>query len=188
MPEANVFLLGRHLTNSSIVPHHHSKSQIPPSSTNLPSWGHHNLSSFTKINIPNNCINYRKEDIDVQTSAMVSQVDQVSIGSDFIMILLSDGSLYSMGINRPSNHLGFTDASLNTFEIGKVLYINSLKGRPVKMIASGAYYTIVVTRDDDLYGIGSNDYGQFHVDGSSTHKNNATPYFIDYGKTKEDKM
>ncbi|KAG2381900.1 hypothetical protein C9374_005692 [Naegleria lovaniensis] len=196
MSEANVYILGRHLTKSSILPKNTNQasgqesfsltsySPSSPCSINTNSL----YPNFTKINIPSDCVNYRKEDVDVLTSAMTSHVDQVSIGSDFIMILLSDGSLYSMGINRPCHHLGFTDSSLNTFETAKVLYLNSLKGTPVKLIASGAYYTILATRDDDLYGIGSNDYGQFHVNGSSSHKHNATPYFINYGKKQGDKI
>ena len=179
---ATAYLLGRHLTNSLIVGDE-TPSEITTPTANAT---HSHLPSFTQINIPNNVQNYTDKDWDAYSSALESHIQDISIGSDFLMILLSDGNLYSMGINRPSMHLGVTDLTCNTFVQSQVLYLNFFKGRKIKKIASGAYYTLVATENNDLYGIGANDYGQFNVEESTTHKNNATPYLIDYKKKRED--
>src|SRR3989338_9512102 len=185
MSGANLYLLGRHLTKG-VTNSPRYFEQTPDYS---PSLNHSkDTPSIIKINIPNSCRNYRADDFDSFFSAMESHVEQVSIGSDFLLIMLSDGALYSMGINRPTFHLGITTVPLDSFADRSVFYLNYFKERPVKMISSGGFYSVVATRDEELYGIGSNDYGQFSVYNSSTHKNNATPLRIDYGKKEGDRM
>ncbi|KAL9647678.1 hypothetical protein ABK040_015167 [Willaertia magna] len=109
----------------------------------------------------------------------------VSVGANFLMILLEDGSVYSMGTNESgqlSVTLSTTDYS--TFTSKQVLKVNFFNNNPVKLLACGAHYTLFASENNELYGCGSNDYKQLDVTISDNHIN--TPRKINYQKTEND--
>jgi len=138
--------------------------------------------SFRSISIPEAVMNDYQ--VPPFSNRLPNHVTTASIGANFCMILLDDGSVFSMGFND-YDQLGVDQISVsNTFKTGEVLQLKSFT-RPVKNLVCGAHYSLFVMDNEDLFGCGSNDYGQLSF---SEEVNVTLPKEINYGKKPGDRM
>jgi RCC1 and BTB domain-containing protein len=81
------------------------------------------------------------------------KIKSIACGSNFTMVLSSDGKVYGFGQNS-NGQLGFRDLN-NQFNPRLLLSMN----RPVNQIACGAAHSMFLV-DGMLYALGSDQYGQ----------------------------
>lgn len=93
----------------------------------------------------------------------------VAFGSAHMAVVTLDGSVYTTGLGT-SGRLGLG----NTLSVNTLQSVN-LGGNPAYSVACGDNYTLVLTRDGNVYAFGANDYGQLG-DGTTTAR--LSPVFV----------
>jgi alpha-tubulin suppressor-like RCC1 family protein len=83
---------------------------------------------------------------------------QVARGNGFIVVLMSDGTLFSCGLNN-YGQLGISIGNTNNSNILVAMTIPS--GKTPIQIACGERHTVVLMSDGTLYGCGDNRTGQY---------------------------
>ena len=103
---------------------------------------------------------------------IVSDIKQITCGSDHTFILKNDGCLWSCGYNSSGQlGLGTSGSGTNTATFTQVTKnINN----DVKQVACGAYYTFILKNDGSLWSCGNNEYGQLGLGTSGSDTNTAT--------------
>ena len=92
----------------------------------------------------------------------------VSCGSEHIIVLMNDGSLYGLGRNSTGQLGNDSDYTNNTFNNESKMIMPS--GTTVKKIVSNYKCTIVLMTNGTIYGCGLNDNGQLGIGNTSTKK------------------
>ena len=85
-------------------------------------------------------------------------ISDIKLGQEFILILISNGDVYTCGINK-KNKLGIEDKSIKK-EKNKLIFYKVALPEKIIQIESGYDNAIVVSETGKLYGWGSNYYGQ----------------------------
>ena len=129
-------------------------------------------------------------------------IRKISCGSDFLVVLLNDGSLYSMGANSHGQlGVNLSDFSINTFPKKQLVQVKLPENTNVKLVECGAHFTLFATTDNRLFGFGTNDYNQIffqraNLETSGTSTNDLEwrgdfmePFEIDYHRKEgQDEM
>ncbi|KAF0983643.1 hypothetical protein FDP41_007558 [Naegleria fowleri] len=137
-------------------------------------------------------------------------IRHVSCGADFCLILLSDGTLLSCGVNE-SKQLGITQEQLktcdyseyescvrsnnntnedigttvkNTLTERRIYQVKLLESVKIKMMECGSHYALMVSENNDLYGMGVNDYNQICLGETYARY----PSLIDYNRSVDDEI
>ncbi len=100
----------------------------------------------------------------------MTDVAQVSAGSQHSMILKKNGDLWAVGLNE-KGQLG--DGT--TTERWTPVQVKTADGKTmteVAQISSGEQHTLILKENGDLWAVGNNEYGQL---GDGTKKNKMTP-------------
>ena len=85
-------------------------------------------------------------------------ISDIKLGQEFILILLSNGGVYTCGINS-KNRLGIENKNIKENKDQLIFYKVSLPEK-ILQIESGYDNSIVVSESGKIYGWGSNYYGQ----------------------------
>ena len=85
-------------------------------------------------------------------------ISDIKLGQEFILILISNGDVYTCGINR-KNKLGVEEKNIKKEKNKLIFYKVSLPEKIIQ-IESGYDNSIVVSETGKIYGWGSNYYGQ----------------------------
>lgn len=98
-------------------------------------------------------------------------IKKVDAGSDFSMVLTSDGTLYSWGTNS-SGQLGNGDNVESNVPVA-VTTSGALSGKTITAFSAGDQHSIAVTSTGEVYAWGYNAYGQLGIgtNGSGVDKN-----------------
>ena len=95
-------------------------------------------------------------------------ISDFKLGQEFILILLSNGDVYTCGINT-KNKLGIEDESITKKkEKGSLVFYKISLPEKIIQIEAGYDNSIVVSETGKLYGWGSNYYGQICYTKKST--------------------
>jgi alpha-tubulin suppressor-like RCC1 family protein len=111
-------------------------------------------------------------------------VVQIAAGSDFSLALTESGQLYSFGDNR-YGQLGFAansgpgpDPSENAHPTPTLVDLPGTDS-PIVQITAGTFHTLVLTESGQLYGFGSNRFGELgNTTNNGTEEPNSTPTSI----------
>ena len=107
-------------------------------------------------------------------------ISDIKLGQEFILILLSNGDIYTSGINA-KNRLGVENKEIISNKERIVFYKVSLPEKAIQ-IECGYDNSIVVSESGKIYGWGSNYYGQI----CSTKKSSlAKPILISNSSIKD---
>ena len=85
-------------------------------------------------------------------------ISDIKLGQEFILILISNGDVYTCGINR-KNKLGVEEKNIKKEKNKLIFYKVSLPEKIIQ-IESGYDNSIVISETGKIYGWGSNYYGQ----------------------------
>ena len=85
-------------------------------------------------------------------------ISDIKLGQEFILILISNGDVYTCGINR-KNKLGVEEKNIKK-EKNKLMFYKVSLPEKIIQIESGYDNSIVVSETGKIYGWGSNYYGQ----------------------------
>ena len=85
-------------------------------------------------------------------------ISDIKLGQEFILILISNGDVYTCGINR-KNKLGVEENNIKKEKNNLIFYKVSLPEK-ITQIESGYDNSIVISETGKIYGWGSNYYGQ----------------------------
>ena len=85
-------------------------------------------------------------------------ISDIKLGQEFILILISNGDVYTCGINR-KNKLGVEEKNIKKEKNKLIFYKVSLPEKIIQ-IESGYDNSIVISKTGKIYGWGSNYYGQ----------------------------
>jgi mitogen-activated protein kinase kinase kinase 9 len=85
-------------------------------------------------------------------------ISDIKLGQEFILILISNGDVYTCGINR-KNKLGVEEKNIKKEKNKLIFYKVSLPEKIIQ-IESGYDSSIVISETGKIYGWGSNYYGQ----------------------------
>ena len=85
-------------------------------------------------------------------------ISDIKLGQEFILIVISNGDVYTCGINR-KNKLGVEEKNIKKEKNKLIFYKVSLPEKIIQ-IESGYDNSIVVSETGKIYGWGSNYYGQ----------------------------
>ncbi len=98
---------------------------------------------------------------------VMTGVDQVSAGTNYTMIVKKGGVLWAVGKNN-SGQLGYgTKDDKSDWVQGKTAGGDPIIG--VKQVSASEFHTMIVTKDDTLWAVGNNEFGQLG-DGSTAGK------------------
>lgn len=100
-------------------------------------------------------------------------VADLAAGDDHIIVLLSDGSVHTMG-NNDRGQLGLSDTTLATvngygqnslnvdspFFVEQLLPVESLSRSFVTQVSAGAKHSLVLSEDGKVFAAGDNSFGQ----------------------------
>jgi hypothetical protein len=78
----------------------------------------------------------------------------IKVGEYFLIALMTDGTIYSIGHNGYGQLGDNTTTSRNAF-----VQMTNTTGKTPSAIACGIYHTLVLMTDGTIYGCGKNDYG-----------------------------
>ena len=85
-------------------------------------------------------------------------ISDIKLGQEFILILISNGDVYTCGINR-KNKLGVEEKNIKK-EKNKLMFYKVSLPEKIIQIESGYDNSIVISETGKIYGWGSNYYGQ----------------------------
>ena len=85
-------------------------------------------------------------------------ISDIKLGQEFILIVISNGDVYTCGINR-KNKLGVEEKNIKKEKNKLIFYKVSLPEKIIQ-IESGYDNSIVISETGKIYGWGSNYYGQ----------------------------
>jgi alpha-tubulin suppressor-like RCC1 family protein len=84
---------------------------------------------------------------------------QMSEGYRFVIILMSDGSIYGIGSNQQG------ELGINSYDTSRNVLtqmINTTGKKPIS-VSCGSQFTMVLMSDGSIYGTGNNQYGQLGI-------------------------
>jgi len=152
------FSFGIFGVNSIACGEHHTVALLTDGS--LCGWG---LNTSGQLGI-NNTINRSTATIIPLPSG--KSVKQFSCGGYHTVILMTDGTVYSCGLNSNGQlGNGTTNNSLS------LSIVNLPQGKNVKEVICGGYHTIVLMTDNTLYGCGLNSSGQLGINNTINQHN-----------------
>ena len=109
------------------------------------------------------CLYILNEKNSLQKIELPSPVVQLEAGALFVIILLSDGSVYSMGMNLNYRQLGYETPSSHDSSIDLLKTpqkITSLTHTHVLKVSVGSNHSVCLTSEGNVIGWGSNSFGE----------------------------
>jgi len=103
----------------------------------------------------------------------------IDCGTDFTMILMSDGSIYATGVNT-FGQLGIGSSSNKS----SIIEITNNTGKTPESIACGGNHFAILMSDGSIYTTGLNEQGQLGI-GNTTDKSSITELTNNTGKTPQ---
>jgi len=99
----------------------------------------------------------------------------VSCGHHHTAVILADGSLYTFGaFDRGASALGHGEKEHQWTP----KLVEALEGKSAVQVKCGCDYTLVLTKDGEVYAFGSDDYGQLGLGGGNRATSTSTPKLI----------
>ncbi len=131
--------------------------------------------SLQSVDVNNNNINLndeikslgsnKKTDLNLTTIKEMGNIKDISAGVAHTLVLLEDGSVYASGQNADGQLGDGTTVPSSVFV--KVAdndgFINGDVNNPVIAISAGGYHSLILTKDNTVYGFGKNLHGQLGV-------------------------
>jgi alpha-tubulin suppressor-like RCC1 family protein/uncharacterized protein YjbI with pentapeptide repeats len=101
----------------------------------------------------------------------------IKAGGAFLIILMTDGTIYGTGQNN-SGGLGLG----NTTNVNTLTLMLNSTGKTPSQISCGGYSSMVLMTDGTIYGTGRNSEGQLGI-GNTSNKSSLTQMILPTGKT-----
>jgi alpha-tubulin suppressor-like RCC1 family protein len=102
-------------------------------------------------------------EISLVLNSVNTVADVISSGTDYSMLLMTNGLIYGTG----SNQYGRLGININNSTVySSMVQMVNATGKTPKSVACGSFHTIVLMTDGTIYGIGVNWFGQLGISNS----------------------